>query len=75
MFENTRNIHQRNNCDNNFNSYEKNVLQICKSFDLHILNGRKKGDSLGNATFHVRNGVSTVDYIIWDEVLFREIEK
>ena len=45
MFENTENISQRNNCDNILNSHRKIVLQICKSFDLRILNGRKKGDN------------------------------
>ena len=74
MFENTENISQRNNCDNILNNHGKIVLQICKSFDLRILNGRRKGDSLGNVTFHGRNGVSTVDYIICDELLFREID-
>ena len=34
----------------------------------------KKGDSLGNVTFHGRNGVSTVDYIVCDQVLFQNIE-
>ena len=74
MFENTENISQRNNCDNILNSHGKIVLQICKSFDLRILNGRKKEYSLGNITFHGRSGVSTVDYIICDELLFREID-
>ena len=38
---------------------------MCKSLDLRILNGRCKGDSLGQITFHDGNqGSSTVDYII-----------
>ena len=63
MFENTENISQRNKCDNILNSHGKIVLQICKSFDLRILNGRKKGDSLGNITFHGRNGVSRNNFL------------
>ena len=37
---------------------------MCKSLDLRILNGRCKGDSLGQSTFHGNQGSSTVDYII-----------
>ena len=37
---------------------------MCKSPDLRILNGRCKGDSLGQITFHGNQGSSMVDYII-----------
>ena len=52
---------KRNNYDNVLNSHGKNLLQICKNFDLRILNGRIRGDSFGNITYHGRLGVSTVD--------------
>ena len=64
----------RNNCHNVLNNHGKLLLQICKNCDLAILNGRIKGDSLGNVTFHGRNGVSTVDYVICDQNLFQKIE-
>ena len=64
----------RNNCDNVLNNHGKLHLQICKNSDLTILNGRTKGDSLGNVTFHDRNGVSTVNYVICNQNLFQKIE-
>ena len=43
---------QRNSFDNELNSHGKRLLEICKSADLRILNGRVNSDSLGRATFH-----------------------
>ena len=43
---------KRNNCDNLVNNHGKTILDICKSHDLHILNGRIRGDSMGNFTYH-----------------------
>lgn len=64
----------RNNFDNNINSHGKRLLDVCKMFDLKILNGRSHGDSLGNATYHGKNGISVVDYIITDQNLFRSAD-
>jgi len=50
--------------DNNVNDLGKHLLEMCKSLDLRILNGRCKGDSFGKITFHGNQGFSTVDYII-----------
>ena len=46
----------RNNCDNVLNNHGKTLLEFCKKFDFRILNGRTRGDSLGNFTY----GSSTV---------------
>ena len=54
----------RNNFDQHLNEQGKILLEICKSLDLRILNGRCKGDSFGKVTFHGKQGISTVDYII-----------
>ena len=64
----------RNNLDNTVNNHGKNVLNICKQFDIRIVNGRFRGDSLGNFTFHNTKGDSTLDYIICDQNLFSNIE-
>ena len=64
----------RNNYDNALNDQGKHLLQICKNFDLRILNGKIRGDSLGNITFHGRLGVSVVDYIICDQTLFQNVD-
>ena len=42
--------------------------------DLRILNGRTKGDSFGRPTFHGKNGVSVVDYIICNQTIFQNIQ-
>ena len=61
---------RRNSFDNELNNHGKRLLEICKSADLRILNGRVSGDSLGRATFHGKTGVSVVDYVICDQNLF-----
>ena len=61
---------QRNNYDNNLNSHGKNLLQICKDLDLRTINGRVRGDTMGNIAYHGRIGVSTVDYVICDPSSF-----
>ena len=53
---------------------EKRLLDICKNFDLKILNGRTNGDTLGRPTYHGRNGISVVDYILCDQTLFQDID-
>jgi len=60
----------RNNFDSILNSHGKHLLDICKTFDLKLLNGRTDGDSLGRFTYSSQNGESTVDYIIADQFLF-----
>lgn len=63
----------RNSFDNELNNHGKRLLEICRSADLRILNGRVSGDSLGRATFHGRNGISVVDYAICDQYLFSNV--
>jgi len=64
---------QRNSFDNNINNHGKRLLEICRSTDLRILNGRVSGDSLGRVTFHGKAGISVVDYAICDQTLFSHI--
>lgn len=68
------NLGSRKNCDNHINEHGKNVLDICKTGDLRILNGRTKGDSFGKITFHSPQGISTVDYIIASHEMLNLIE-
>ena len=65
---------QRNSFDNTINNHGKRLLEICKHFDLRILNGRTNGDTLGPPTYHGRNGTSVVDYIICDQDIFSDID-
>ena len=64
---------QRNSFDNELNNHGKRLLELCRSADLRILNGRVSGDSLGRATFRGRNGTSVVDYSICDQDLFQHV--
>ena len=58
---------QRNSFDNVINSHGKRLLEICKTLDLRIVNGRANGDTLGGPTFHGKNGTSVIDYVICDQ--------
>ena len=64
---------QRNSFDNELNNHGKRLLEICRSADLRILNGRISGDSLGRPTFHGNSGISVIDYAICDQDLYRHI--
>ena len=57
----------RNSFDNVINSHGKRLLEICKTLDLRIVNGRANGDTLGRPTFHGKNGTSVIDYVICDQ--------
>ena len=71
--ENPLVLKQRNNYDV-VNNHGKNLLEICKNFDLRILNGRIRGDSFGNVTIHSKLGVSIVDYFICDQSIFKLVD-
>ena len=62
--ENSFYLKERQNFDTSINNHGKKLIEICKTCDLRILNGRTLGDSLGQPTFHGKNGISTIDYII-----------
>ncbi len=64
----------RSNCDlGDPNSHGRNLLNLCRSSDLRILNGRIFGDSSGNLTCFSNNGASCVDYAIASQSLYEEI--
>ncbi|KAI4889447.1 hypothetical protein NFI96_002246 [Prochilodus magdalenae] len=56
----------RYNSDPQVNRNGKDLLQLCQSLGLYIVNGRLRGDSLGRFTFCSALGNSTVDYMITD---------
>ena len=68
------NLSMRHSFDGNINSHGKQLLEVCKHFDLRILNGRTNGDTLGRPTYHGKNGTSVVNYIICHQDLFYEID-
>ena len=66
---------KRENCDTTTNSQGKKLINMCKSFDLQILNGRYSGDCWGNFTHHNKNkGSSTVDLGISSDALSSSIK-
>ena len=44
--------------DVNLNSFGQTLINLCKSFNIHVLNGRTKGDSLGELTYISKPGCS-----------------
>ena len=68
------NVSSQRNCDNAVNSHGNKIVDICHTFNVIILNGRTKGDMIGNYTHLNNNGVSTVDYSLCNEHLYDSIE-
>ena len=67
-------IKPRNNCDKEINAHGNKIIEICKSYNLQILNGRMDGDPLGNLTYFNENlGASAVDYCICSQNFFKYI--
>ena len=65
----------RRNCDKKDpDTVGKKILELCKSYDMQIGNGRTKGDFMGNYTHHNENeGQSTVDLALISDSLFNII--
>ena len=53
--------------------YGRNLLDLCQSARMRILNGRTIGDLFGAKTCYKWNGSSTVDYAIYEEDALHEI--
>ena len=65
----------RLSCDSKVNNYGKKLLQLCKSFNLHIANGSVPGDKLGSFTCYGNRGANVVDYVICDYNVINVISK
>ena len=65
---------RRNNRDHTaVNKFGLELIELCHGFKLRILNGRTKGDRLGDFTCFTPNGVSSIDYAVVSEELLTEI--
>ena len=51
----------------------KQILDLCTSSKLRIVNGQKTGDALGRYTCHKNAGSSLVDYVIVSERVFKDV--
>ena len=68
-------IPKRHNCDCVVNSHGEKVIQFCKNYDLKIMNGRTKGDVIGNFThLNVNGGNSTIDYSVCNHNAYTFLE-
>jgi hypothetical protein len=56
----------RHNYDNITNKNRSQLLQLCRTLGLYIVNGRLQGDFYGRYTYSSTLGNSTVDYFITD---------
>ena len=66
-------IHPRNSKDKKVDGRGKELLDLCKSLDLNILNGRKTGDIFGDFTSFQWNGNGIVDYLITSQNLYSSV--
>ena len=64
----------RKSQDRVYNSQGKDLLDLCASAQLRILNGRFIGDILGNMTCVNKRGSSVVDYTITSESLLSSVK-
>ena len=67
------NIPLRNSQDKISDGRGKELIDLCKSLDLTIINGRKTGDPFGAPTSFQWNGNSVIDYAISSQTLFPQI--
>lgn len=64
----------RNSRDNSFvNNYGKQLIKFCLENNLYILNGRAKGDEIGNVTCIANKGKTVVDYVIVTKNIFDRV--
>ena len=64
---------RRSNRDHTVNRSGLELIELCHGFKLRILNGRTKGDRLGDFTCFTLNGTSSIDYAVVSEELLTEI--
>ena len=50
------------------NLFEISVIDLCKSFVIHIVNGRMHNDPDGKFTYIANDGCSVVDYFIFSPI-------
>ena len=68
-------IPKRKNCDHLHNSHGEKIIKFCKTYDFKILNGRMKGDAIGNFThLNANSGTSTIDYGLCNQYLYSSVE-
>ena len=64
---------KRNSQDKIINKRGEEILDMCKSLNLYIANGRKVGDPFGSYTCLKWNGNSVVDYLLASQEIFDKV--
>ena len=72
-YKTDKNILKRQSRDTKIDQRGKELLDLCISNQLRILNGRVLGDIFGNYTCHTPNGASVVDYVFVSENILEQI--
>jgi hypothetical protein len=67
IYKTDKNILKRQSRDTKIDHRGKELLDLCISNQLSILNGRVLGDMFGNYTCYTPNGASVVDYVLVSE--------
>ena len=63
----------RTSRDTVVNNFGLSLLSLCRTFDIHILNGRNDKDQYGEFTCETVRGRSVADYIIVSTTLFDSV--
>ena len=66
---------RRSNQDRGLNAFGRNLLLLCASCDLLIVNGRSTGDAEGKHTFHSHIGASAIDLTVVSSDLFSSVKQ
>lgn len=61
--------HFQGNCDTEYNTFGRSLIELCYSHDIHMLNGRFSDP--GHYTCIANGGHSTVDHILVSSPLFQ----
>ena len=64
---------KRNSRDSAVNPRGNELLDMCKSLDLNIINGRRTGDLFGDFTCFKWNGNSVVDYLLTSSSILQNV--
>ena len=64
FYENDDFNEERKSKDSTTNTFGISLIELCKSYGIHIVNGRSKPDDEGESTCTANEGCSIVDYCI-----------
>ena len=65
---------KRANADKEINEQGRKIIDLCKTYNLAIMNGRSEGDPLGTFTYQKENLCnSTIDYSICNKHFYHNI--